>query len=172
MEYGIVIAQGISQVRRKLVTIIEDTENELSPMGRELFRDLHAQLYAADEKVAEYDERIKVLCRQNETCERLTQLPGVGALTATALVATIGDARVFKNGREMAAFIGLVPRQHSSGSKQVLLALLHNPLVVASRAFCGEAIQFFRCHEMAWQFGMPSDVILLRMLHLMSASAA
>ncbi len=123
MEYGIVIAQGISQVRRKLVTIIEDTENELSPMGRELFRDLHAQLYAADEKVAEYDERIKVLCRQNETCERLTQLPGVGALTATALVATIGDARVFKNGREMAAFIGLVPRQHSSGGKQVLLGI-------------------------------------------------
>jgi transposase len=123
MEYGIVIAKGISQIRKKLTSIIEDSKNELSSMGRELFRDLQAQFYTADDKVLEYDKKIEVLCRQNETCQRLMQLQGVGALTATALVATIGDAKVFKNGREMAAFIGLVPRQHSSGGKQVLLGI-------------------------------------------------
>ncbi len=123
MEYGLVIPQSVLQLRKKLSGIIEDTENELSCLGRELFRDLQAQFYAADEKVAEYDKKIEVLCRQNEACQRLTQLQGVGALTATAIVATIGDPAVFKNGREMAAFIGLVPRQHSSGGKQVLLGI-------------------------------------------------
>lgn len=123
MEYGIVIAQGIAQVRKKLSVIIDDEENELSAMGRELFCDLREQLTAADDKVSEYDKKIEMLCRQNETCQRLTQLQGIGALTATALVATIGDAHVFKNGREMAAFIGLVPKQHSSGGKQVLLGI-------------------------------------------------
>lgn len=123
MEYGVVIAQGVAQIRKHLSSIIEDEENELTLMGRELFRDLQAQFYATDEKVAEYDKKIKALCRENETCQRLMQLQGVGELTATALVATIGDAKVFKNGREMAAFIGLVPKQHSSGGKQVLLGI-------------------------------------------------
>jgi transposase len=123
MEYGIVIAQGVSQIRKRLAAIIDDAENELTPMGRELFRDLETQFYAADDKVIEYDKKIKMLCKQNETCQRLTQLQGIGALTATALVATIGDVNVFKNGREMAAFIGLVPKQYSSGGKQVLLGI-------------------------------------------------
>lgn len=123
MEYGIVVAQSTAQIRQKLTAIIEDTENELTSLGRELFRDLQMQFYAIDEKVSEYDKKIERLCRENETCKRLTQVQGVGAITATALVATIGDARVFKNGREMAAFIGLVPKQHSSGGKQVLLSI-------------------------------------------------
>ncbi len=123
MEYGIVVAQGVLQIRKKLTSIIEDVGNELSSLGRELFRDLHLQLYAIDEKVSEYDKKIEKVCRENETCKRLTQVQGVGPLTATALVATISDAKVFKNGREMAAFIGLVPKQHSSGGKQVLLGI-------------------------------------------------
>jgi transposase len=122
-EYGIVIAQGIQQVRKRLATIIEDAENELSTLGRELFIDLLNQFYSADNKVEEYDSIVERLCKQNETCQRLTQLPGVGSLTATAVVASIGDAKVFKNGREMAAFIGLVPKQHSSGGKERLLGI-------------------------------------------------
>jgi len=123
MEYGIVVAQSTSQIRKKLTSLIEDTTNELTSLGRELFRDLQMQFYAKDEKVSEYDKKIEKLCRENEVCKRLTQVQGVGAITATALVATIGDANVFKNGREMAAFIGLVPKQHSSGGKQVLLGI-------------------------------------------------
>lgn len=123
MEYGIVVAQSVVQLRKKLSCILEDTANELSSLGRELFKDLQMQFYAIDEKVSEYDKKIERLCRENETCKRLTQVQGVGPLTATALVATIGNANVFKNGREMAAFIGLVPKQHSSGGKQVLLGI-------------------------------------------------
>lgn len=122
-EYGIVIAQGIGHVRKRLPEIVEDVTNELSDMGRQLFNDLLVQLYDADSKVEEYNTRVDVICKQNETCQRLIKLKGVGALTATALVASIGDASVFKNGREMAAFIGLVPKQRSSGGKQTLLGI-------------------------------------------------
>lgn len=123
MEYGVVIAQGISQVRKKLTGIIGDVQNELSPVSRDFFRDLQVQFRLADERVSEYDDKIEKMCKGNETCQRLTQLKGVGPLIATALVATIGDVNVFKNGREMAAFIGLVPKQSSSGGKQVLLGI-------------------------------------------------
>ena len=95
MEYGIAIAQGVLQIRKKLAAIIEDAENELSPLGRELFSDLQAQFYAIDDKVGEYDMKIAKLCRQDETCQRLTQLQGVGALTATALYPARSQIEVF-----------------------------------------------------------------------------
>lgn len=122
-EYGIIVAQGVAQLRKKLPVILEDTSNELSAYGRELFSDLLTQLYTADMKIDDYDERIETLCKGNEICQRLIQIKGVGALTATAMVASVGDANVFKNGREMAAFLGLVPKQRSSGGKQVLLGI-------------------------------------------------
>jgi transposase len=122
-EYGIVVAQGIQQLRKKLPVILEDAGNELSNYGRELMSDLLAQFYNVDAKVDEYDERIKKICKENEICQRLIQIKGVRCLTATAIIASIGDASVFKNGREMAAFLGLVPKQHSSGGKSVLLGI-------------------------------------------------
>lgn len=122
-EYGIVIAQGINHIRKRLPEILEDMANELSDMGRGLFNDLLVQLYDADNKVEEYDVRIERISKQNETCRRLMTIKGVGSLTATAMIASIGDATVFKNGREMAAFLGLVPKQRSSGGKQTLLGI-------------------------------------------------
>jgi transposase len=73
--------------------------------------------------VEEYDAEIIQISKRNKVCQRLMEIEGVGVLTATALVATIGDASIFKNGREMAAFLGLVPKQHSSGGKQRLLGI-------------------------------------------------
>lgn len=122
-EYGVVIAQGIKHIRKKLPEIIEDANNELSYLGRALFNDLLTQLYNADNKVEEYDLKVKEICRSNETCKQLIKIPGVGDLTATAMIATIGDSNVFENGREMAAFLGLVPKQYSSGGKQKLLGI-------------------------------------------------
>jgi transposase len=145
-EYGLVVAQGIHSLRKQLPCLLEDRDNELSDYGRQLFSDLLTELYDKDAKVKEYDGHVKNICQQNETCQRLTQIPGVGPLIATAVVASIGDATVFKNGREMAAFIGLVPKQHSSGGKQVLLGiskrgdrylrclLIHGARAVISRA--------------------------------------
>jgi transposase len=122
-ESGIVIAQGINHVRKRLPEILEDMTNELSDLGRGLFNDLLVQLYDADNRDEEYDARIERMAKQNETCQRLMTIKGVGALTATGIVASIGDAKVFKNGREMSAFLGLVPKQRSSGGKQTLLGI-------------------------------------------------
>jgi len=122
-EYGIVIAQGIDKVRKQLPIIIENVDNELSVLGQELLHDLQIQLLELDSKVKAYDRKVDAICRANEMCQRLTEIEGVGALTATAVVASVGDAKVFKNGRELAAFIGLVPKQHSSGGKQKLLGI-------------------------------------------------
>ncbi len=122
-EYGIVIAQGITYVRKKLPEIIEDAHNDLSCYGWQLFNELLTTLRDLDEKVDHYNQQVEIICKNNKTCQRLVQIEGIGALTATALMASIGDAQVFKNGREMSAFIGLVPKQHSSGGKTKLLGI-------------------------------------------------
>ncbi len=123
MEYGIVRPQGIANLRKALPEILEDAENELSPMSRELLAGLRDELVRLDERVAVYDARIKGLSDQSEACKRLMEIPGVGPMTATALVAAVADANVFKSGREMAAWLGLVPRQISTGGKPKLLGI-------------------------------------------------
>ncbi len=122
-EYGVVVAQGISHVRKRLPEIIENNENELSATGRQLFNELLCELRASDERIEQYDHQVEMICRNNKTCQRLLKVEGIGPLTATALVATIGDAKLFKNGREMSAFIGLVPKQYSSGGKTRLMGI-------------------------------------------------
>jgi transposase len=122
-EYGIVVAQGIHRLRRELPCILEDAQNELSDVGREFFLDLQEQLKAVDKKVAEYEAKIERLFKESDLCQRIATIPGIGVLTATAVIASIGDAKVFKNGRHLAAFLGLVPNQHSSGNKQRLLSI-------------------------------------------------
>lgn len=122
-EYGIVISQGVNQVRKLLPEILEDAKNELSGLGRELFSGLLEELREIDIKVKNYDRKIERLCMSMKSTKMLTRVRGVGAITATAIQAVIGDARVFKNGREMAAYLGLVPRQYSSGDKQRLLRI-------------------------------------------------
>ena len=117
------IAQGVSQLRKRLPEIIEDGENELSTMARTLFSELLEEIKELDKKIKSYDVRIGEIAKGNETCKRLLEIEGVGTLTATAMVATIGDARVFKNGREMSASLGLVPRQYSSGGKSRMLGI-------------------------------------------------
>ena len=122
-EYGIVIPQGITHLKKKLPDIIQSSDAWLTPIRQEIFADLYKQLISMEEKIHAYDTRIHKLCRESEVCQRLIQVPGVGPMTATALVAAIGDAKVFKNGRQMSAWLGLVPRQCSSGGKNILLGI-------------------------------------------------
>ena len=84
---------------------------------REVFADLYERLQALDVRIADYDRRIARLAQEMAPAQRLMQVPGVDPLTATALVATVGDGRLFKNGRQFAAWLGLVPRQYSSDGK-------------------------------------------------------
>jgi len=102
-EYGIVVVQGISKVRKQLPLILEDQSNGLTSLGREMFQELYQHVVEADQKVTQADARIEKLSQQDEICKRLLKVPGIGPLTATAILAAVGDARIFKNGRQMAA---------------------------------------------------------------------
>jgi transposase len=117
VEYGIVIPQGIARLRRVLPSVLEEAGNGLPVLAREVVAELQERLWDLDERIAIYDRRIAQLARQSEAAQRLMQLEGVGAATATAIVATIGDGKAFKNGRQFAAWLGLVPQQYSSGGK-------------------------------------------------------
>jgi transposase len=123
MEYGIVIPKGISYIRKALPSILEDAENGLSALFRELLNELYEELIYLDKRIRTLEQKWVTLSTQHEDCQRLLTIPGVGMLTATALIAAIGDVSVFKNGRELAAWLGLVPKQHSTGGKQTLLGI-------------------------------------------------
>lgn len=123
MEYGIVIPKGISHVRKQLPCIMEDAENELTFLFREMLCELYDEMVHLDERVCKLEVKLTGIASHNEDCQRLLTIPGIGLLTATALVAAIGDIDAFKNGRELAAWLGLVPRQHSTGGKPTLLGI-------------------------------------------------
>ena len=122
-EQGIVIPQGIAYVRKQLPCILEDLGNGLSLCARDYLSDLFSELVECDALVAKYETRIKAFALNNEDCKRLQKIPGVGPLTATAIVAHVGTAKHFKNGRAFAACMGLTPREYSSGGKQKLLGI-------------------------------------------------
>jgi transposase len=122
-EYGVIIPQGISQIGRRLPAILEDGENDLPGLFRGLLQRLGEHLKELDLQVNELESQILLWHRQHEGSCRLAQVPGIGPLTASALVATIGDAKSFENSRQLAAWMGLVPRQHSSGGKTLLLGI-------------------------------------------------
>ncbi|NKB60997.1 MAG: IS110 family transposase [Gammaproteobacteria bacterium] len=116
-EYGFVFPQGINAMRSRLPDVIEDAQNELTPRFRHLMQALYDELVSLDAKVKEFDDELQLIFRQSEACQRIGHIPGIGKVTATALVAAIGDPAVFENGRQMAAWLGLVPRQFSTGGK-------------------------------------------------------
>jgi transposase len=122
-EYGMIIPRGICQIGKRLPDILEDGENDLPGLFRRLLLRLGEHLKELDRQVSELDAQIQVWHRQHEGSCRLEQIPGIGPITASALVASIGDANSFKNGRQLAAWLGLVPRQHSSGGKTMLLGI-------------------------------------------------
>lgn len=122
-EYGIIIPQGIGHLTKRLPAILEDGENELPGVFRRLLARLGEHLKELDRQVGELEAQIQDWHREDATSRKLAQIPGIGPLTASALVATIGDARSFQNARQLAAWLGLVPRQHSSGGKTLLLGI-------------------------------------------------
>jgi transposase len=122
-EFGIVIPQGIRSILKQVPEILEDGENGLPGLMRNLIDRLTENLKEMDRQSKELEAQILLWHRENETSRKLAAIPGLGPITASAIVATVGDAREFKNGRQLAAWMGLVPRQHSSGGKQNLLGI-------------------------------------------------
>ena len=119
-EFGLVVAQGVSNVTT-LIKVIEDHEDERLPaLACEALGSLVEQLRMTQIQIQGLEKRLTAWHRANEASRRLATIPGVGVITATALVATIGDALQFHSGRQLAAWLGLVPRQYSSGGKERL----------------------------------------------------
>ena len=114
-EYGIVLPQGSWRFEAQAPAAIEQAE--LSELAREIFADLLQQLTHLNLRLKKLDARVLSLCRTDPACRRLAVLPGVGPIIATALVAAVDDGRHFRSGRELAAWIGLVPRQYMTGGK-------------------------------------------------------
>jgi transposase len=122
-EFGLVMGKRIEVLRRALPALLEDADNGLSGGMRRLLDGLRRDLVQLDERAAELEAVIVAEARTNEACVRLQTIPGIGPLTASALVSAVGDARQFKNGRQLAAWVGLVPAQDSSGGKPRLLGI-------------------------------------------------
>jgi len=122
-EYGIVVAQGIGQVRSRIPEILEDGENGLTDRVRGWLAELLEAFCALDERIQQYDQEIAREHAANAACKRLSAIPGVGPKSATAIVATYGDGKQFSDGRQFSASIGLVPRQHTTGDKPLLLGI-------------------------------------------------
>jgi len=122
-EFGIVIPKGLHHMAKALPGILEDAENGLPGAFRQLLRRLGENLKAMDRQVGELEREIGLWHRGNEASRRLDAIDGIGPITASALVATVGDARSFKNARQVPAWLGLVPRQESTGGKPKLLSI-------------------------------------------------
>ena len=122
-EFGLIIPQGIHHIARRMPEILEDADNELSDAMRALLARLLEHLQELNRQAQELEAQIIAWHRRSELSRKLEAVPGIGPLTASALVATVGDAKNFKNGRQMAAWLGLVPKQESSGGKTVLLGI-------------------------------------------------
>jgi len=122
-EYGISFSKGLAVLRRKIPELLEDADNGLSLRFRNLLARRYGQLVEIDEHVAFYTKELELLSKQDDACERLQTIPGFGPIVASAFRSAIGDGRAYVRGRHAAASLGLVPRQYSSGGKNVLLGI-------------------------------------------------
>jgi transposase len=122
-EYGFVIPKGIHHVRRNLLLILERGSNNHSSLWKETLLALYEEFGEIEKRISHYELRLKQTSQNNAVCARLMKIPGVGYLTATALLGAIGNIREFENGRQFSAYLGLVPRQHSTGGKNRLLGI-------------------------------------------------
>jgi len=122
-EFGLIVPQGIAHLYQRVPALLDEAKDALPGTFRELVLRLLAHLQELNRQVGEMEVQIQMWHRANALSLKLEKIPGIGPITASALVASIGDAKNFANGRQLAAWVGLVPRQHSSGGKTNLLGI-------------------------------------------------
>lgn len=122
-ESGIVVAQGAARLRRALAEILSEGDSAVGNILREALLEMNDRLRSFEQRLQRYDQQIRELACSDSQTSHLMKVPGVGLLIATALTATVGNARQFKSGRELSAWLGLVPREHSSGERTMLLGI-------------------------------------------------
>lgn len=123
MEYGVILPQGDSYIRKMSVYIDSSNGNDLTEEAKYIFAELHSEFLEVESKILNYTQQIALFARDDEQSKNLMSIPGIGEITATAMIASIGDFKSFRNGRDLSAWIGLVPKQRSSGNKKVLLGI-------------------------------------------------
>jgi len=123
IEYGLPVKEGRAALRRNLASVLEDAGNGLSGKMRQLIARLREHWQQLELQIDQCMEEIDLIVSRNDDCRRLVSIPGIGSLGATALVAAVGNATTFRKGRELAAWLGLVPRQWSTGGKPTLLGI-------------------------------------------------
>jgi len=123
LERGLTFRQGRPYLRKRMALILEDAELNLSPLMRQLLDQLWQEWKTVEEQIEAISRAIERIADQDAACQRLQQIPGVGPLVATAMVAAIGNGSAFIKGRDFAAWLGLVPRQHSTGGQAKLLGI-------------------------------------------------
>lgn len=116
-EFGLIMPQGRYPAMHQIPNLLEDAENGLPMLTRRLLHDLYQRLQGIHAEVLAYDRELEHLAKASSTAQQLMSIPGVGAVTATAILASVGDARQFQNGRQFAAWLGLTPRQYTTGGK-------------------------------------------------------
>lgn len=122
-EYGQIVSPGISALRKAVPEILEDAENGLTVRFRALLNRQYRRFVELSEELAWYDQELKRQAKEDDVCRRLDELPGVGEVVAAALKGWLGNGQQFQRGRDASAALGLVPRQHSSGGKEVLYGI-------------------------------------------------
>jgi transposase len=122
-EYGVIVSQGINRLRNMLPIIIENTDDSLTYWCCTMMKELYQEFVDLYERVLQCDQSVRELFHESKISREIAKLAGIDPLTATALVSAIGDAASFKNGRQVSAWLGLVPRQHSTGGRSVLLGI-------------------------------------------------
>jgi len=123
LERGHVVAQGHERLRRLLIELLDTDAAVVSPHMEFLLRDMRTRWEELDRRIVAFDSEFASLARTDERARRLTAIPGIGALNATALVAAVGDAATFGRGRDLAAWLGLAPRQATTGGKPKLMGI-------------------------------------------------
>jgi len=135
LERGITFAKGPANLRRQMPLILEDAEQNLTTRMRNLLAHLWQEWKSLNSDIEGVSQEIDGIADQDAACQRLRRIPGVGPLVATATVAAIGNGAAFRKGREFAAWLGLIPRQHSTGGKARLLGISKRGSIYLRRMF-------------------------------------
>lgn len=122
-EYGVVMPKGLGVLRRRVPDILEAGENGLSDLFRELLSACYQEVVHLDGRIAQVDRQLNQQVYSNEACQRLQTLPGFGPVVSSVFYSHVGDGRSYHRGRDVSASVGLVPKQHSTGGKSVLLGI-------------------------------------------------
>jgi len=122
-EYGLILPKGVNVLRRHLPVFLEDAENGLNELFRRLLAEGYQQLQDLDRHIDSYTQELERQAQQYDECRRLQTIPGYGPIVASAFHSAIGNGEAYRRGRDVSASLGLVPRQHSSGGKDVLLGI-------------------------------------------------